>query len=130
MQVRDTLFSPFNQQREDEFVSPIQVNSGLFWGTRLILLLLDNLKRTHGPEYLALNCQASEWFSIIYQSPSCKTYISMLISALLMGTKQYPPLLPFNQIKYNVTLLVLIYAFNHIASEMSKRSIDVSRSLR
>lgn len=90
-------------------------------------LRFDNLKRTHGLEYLALNCQASEWFSIIYQSPSSQIYISMLISALLMGTKQYPPLLPFNRIKYNITLLVLIYALNHIASKMSKSSIDVSR---
>lgn len=46
-----------------------------------------------------------------------------------MGTKQCPPLLPFNRIKYNITLLVLIYALNCVTSKMSKSSIDVRRSL-
>ena len=46
-----------------------------------------------------------------------------------MDTKQCPSPFPVNLMKYNITLLVLIYALNCIASKMSKSSIDVSRSL-
>ena len=48
---------------------------------------------------------------------------------LLMGTKQCPPRFPFNRVKYNITLLVLIYVLNCIASKIRVLLISAETSV-